>query len=129
MAKRSGAGALNCRVTFQVRGDLTDPYGNTTPGAGPFADVFTISARLAPMVPRLTVEAVTAARLAALQPYNLTVRSCADTRAVTPAWRVYDARKGMADDVPIRFWNIKTVINPDERGRYIEMLCVEGEAS
>lgn len=127
MAKRSGAGALNCRVTFQKRAITQDEYGNDV--TGDFADVFSISARLAPLVARLASESVIAARLASLQPYNLTVRSCADTRDVRADWRVYDARQGMVDGKPARFWNIKTIINPDEQGAYLEMLVVEGEAS
>ncbi|MBZ9873487.1 head-tail adaptor protein [Mesorhizobium sp. BR1-1-9] len=126
MAKRSGAGSLNWRVTFQTRAIVQDEYNNDV--LGEFADVFTIAARLQPKF-GTDVETVTAARLAALQPYNLTVRSCAETRAVTPAWRVYDARKGMVSGLPVRFWNIKTVVNPDERGQYLEMLIVEGESS
>ncbi|TPM58978.1 head-tail adaptor protein [Mesorhizobium sp. B2-2-4] len=126
MAKRSGAGSLNCKVTFQARGIREDGYGGTV--TGPFEDVFTISARLAPKF-GADVETVTAARLAALQPYNLTVRSCSNTRAVTPAWRVYDARKGMVDGAPVRVFNIKTIVNPDERSQYVEMLVVEGESS
>ncbi|MFC3326210.1 head-tail adaptor protein [Mesorhizobium cantuariense] len=126
MAVRSGAGSLNARVTFQRRGTTLDTYQN--PVLGPFEDVFTISARLQPKFGG-DVEAVTAARLAALQPYNLIVRSCSDTRDVTPAWRVYDARKGMVDGVPVRLFNIKTSVNPDERSQYVEMLVVEGESS
>ncbi|TGR33003.1 MULTISPECIES: head-tail adaptor protein [unclassified Mesorhizobium] len=128
MVARKGAGALNCRVTFQRRDVVQDEYGNDV--TGEFVDVFSISARLAPQFNgRLSVEGVTAARLAALQPHNLTVRSCADTRAVRADWRVYDARKGKIDGKPLRSWNIKTIVNPDERGQYIEMLVVEGEAS
>ncbi|TPM67463.1 head-tail adaptor protein [Mesorhizobium sp. B2-2-1] len=126
MANRSGAGSLNCKVTFQARGIREDGYGGTV--TGPFEDVFTISARLQPKFGG-DVEAVTAARLAALQPYNLTVRSCEDARAVTHAWRIYDARKGVVEGAPVRFWNIKTIVNPDERGAYLEMLVVEGESS
>jgi head-tail adaptor len=114
-------------VTFQRRAVVQDEYGNDV--TGDFVDVFTISARLAPIAPRLTSETVTAARLASLQPYNLTVRGCADTRAVRADWRFYDARKGIVDGKPARLWNIKTIINPDEQGAYLEMLCVEGEAS
>jgi head-tail adaptor len=114
-------------VTFQKRAITQDEYGNDV--LGDFADAFSISARLAPLVARLSSESVIAARLASLQPYNLTVRGCADTRAVRADWRVYDARMEMVDGKPVRFWNIKTIINPDEQGAYLEMLVVEGEAS
>ncbi|MDX8495886.1 head-tail adaptor protein [Mesorhizobium sp. VK22B] len=126
MAKRSGAGALSCRVTFQKRAVVQDEYGNSV--TGDFADVFSISARLQPKF-GADVESVTAARLAALQPYNLTVRSCSDTRAVGASWRVYDTRRGVVDGKPVRFFNIKTIVNPDERGAMVEMLVVEGESS
>ncbi|MBZ9984935.1 head-tail adaptor protein [Mesorhizobium sp. BR-1-1-8] len=127
MPKRSGAGALNCRVVFQRRETVQDEYGNDV--LGEFADVGNpFSARLQPRFGG-DVEAVTAARLAAMQPYNLTVRNCEATRAITPAWRVYDARKGVVGGKPVRLFNIKTIVNPDERGQWIEMLIVEGEAS
>ncbi|MBZ9980402.1 head-tail adaptor protein [Mesorhizobium sp. BR-1-1-8] len=125
MAKRSGAGTLNCRVVFQRRAIVQDEYGNEV--LGEFADVFTTAARLAPLFGG--TESVSAARLTAMQPYNLTLRSCSASREVTPAWRVYDARKGLSGGSPVRLFNIKTIVNPDERSAYVEMLVVEGEPS
>lgn len=129
MAKRTGSGQLNRRVTFQRHGDLTDPYGNVTPGAGPWTEQFTIAARLQPKFGG-NVESFAASRLASKQPYNLTVRNCANTRAVRTDWRVVDARQ--ADDAngasPRRF-NIVSIVDPDERGQFIEMLVIEGASS
>lgn len=129
MRKRKGAGSLSERVVFQRRDAIPDPYGNDV--AGPWTDQFTESARLAPQFGnRLSVESVQAARLSAFQPYNLTVRSSSRTRGITAAWRVYDARAGKdVQGNPNRLFNIKTIVNPDERNGMLEMLIVEGEAS
>lgn len=129
MAKRTGAGQLNRRVTFQRHGDLTDPYGNVTPGAGPYADVFTMAARLQPKFGN-NVESYAASRLASKQPYNLTVRACAATKAVRTDWQVVDARQAQdANGASPRVFNIVSIVDPDERGQFIEMLVVEGEGS
>lgn len=117
--KRSGAGSLSERVAFLEPDDIDDGYGGTTQG---YVERFQDAARLEPLFgARLTVESVAAARLQSNQPYNLHVRSSTATRAVTPAWRVRNVRSG-------REYNIKTVVNSDERNAYLEMLVVEGEA-
>ncbi len=113
--KRKGSGALSERVAFlqQVEGD--NSYGGVTIG---WQSVFEEAGRLEP---KLGSEPVVAGRLQGVQPYLLTVRSSARTRAVTPAWRVRNVRTG-------REYNIKTSVNVDERNAYLEMLVVEGEA-
>jgi head-tail adaptor len=131
MARRPQAGQLNCKIQFQRRAEgATDAYGNPVPGdwenvGNPF------SARLQPLFgSRLTVEDVGAARLSSKQPYNLTVRNCAATRAVRTDWRVVDVRVAQDQNgATPRVWNIKTIVDPDERGAFWEMLVVEGEAS
>lgn len=117
MRKRSGAGSLSERVTFQKREEVDDGYGN--PVSGDWQDVFTEPAR---MQPRLGSEPVIAARLTGIQPFTLTVRSSTRARAVTPAWQVVNARSGTT-------YNIKAIANPDERNQWLEMLVVEGEPS
>ncbi len=117
--KRAGAGSLSERVAFLEPDSVDDGYGGQTQG---YVERFQDAARLAPIFgSRLTVESVTAARLAANQPYNLTVRSSERTRDVTAAWRVKNLRTD-------KEYNIKTVVNPDERNAYLEMLVVEDEA-
>jgi head-tail adaptor len=130
MAKRSGAGSLNCQVTFQTREMVEDEYGNTT--AGQWVSQLTTSARLMPIFSsKLNVEAVAEARLQSKQPYNLTIRSITATRQISAVgWRVYDARAGIdLSGNPKRVFDIKTIVNPDEKNAYLEMLLVEGEAS
>lgn len=114
--KRSGAGALNHRVTFQRRIEQEDEYGNVESG---WVDQFTEACRLSP---RLGSEPVLAARLTGVQPFSMTVRYSARTSAVTPAWRAVNARTGVE-------YNIATVANVDERGAYLEMLVTSGVAT
>ncbi|PWK65868.1 head-tail adaptor protein [Aminobacter sp. AP02] len=117
LAKRSGAGSLSERVTFQRKDAIDDGYGN--PVTGPWQDIFTEPARLQP---RLGSEPVIAARLTGIQPFTLTVRSSTRTREVTPAWRIVNARSGAT-------YNIKAITNPDERNVWLDLLVVEGEPS
>ena len=123
MAKRAGAGSLNCRLTFQRREQLSDEWGGTR---GEWVDQFTVPGRMEPRYGS-NVESVMAARMQSMQPYNLTIRSSEQSRHVTASWRAYDARAGSTGDKPNRVFGIKTVVNPDERNAYLEMLVVEGE--
>ncbi|GHC61600.1 head-tail adaptor protein [Limoniibacter endophyticus] len=112
----SGAGSLRERVTFVelVSGD--DGYGGTFEG---WEDAFTDAARLAP---KMGSEPVIAGRMQGIQPYTLTVRSNVNTRRVRPYWKARNHRTGTT-------YEIKTIVNIDERNAYLEMLVVEGEAS
>ena len=123
MAKRAGAGSLNCRLTFQVRQKVDDVFGGTR---GEWVDQFTVPGRLEPRYGS-NAESIMAARMQSMQPYNLTIRGSTAARQITASWRAYDARAGKTGDKPNRVFGIKTIVNPDERGQYIEMLAVEGE--
>ena len=130
MPKRPAAGQLNRRVTFQRKGDATDPFdGSVIPGGGDWVDQYTCAARLQPRFGG-DVETFAASRLSSKQPYNLTVRNCAAARAVRTDWRVVDARTATdANGASPRVFNIKTVVDPLEDGAWLEMLVIEGEAS
>lgn len=114
-AKRKGAGSLSGRVAFLEPDEIPDGYGGHTTG---YVERFQDAARLQP---RVGSETVIASRLQGVQPYTLTVRSSTATRAVTPAWRVRNVRSG-------KTYNIKAVVNIDERNAWLELLVVEGEA-
>lgn len=116
-AKRSGSGALSEVVAFQVRTEADDGYGN--PVTGDFATQFHEPCRLQPLKGG---EPVLAARLTKVQPYVLRVRSSARTRRVGVDWRAVNTRTGA-------IYNIKTITNIDERGAYLDMMAVEGEAT
>lgn len=115
--KRAGAGALSEVVAFQVRSEADDGYGN--PVTGEFTTQFFEPCRLQPLKGG---EPVLAARLTKLQPYILRVRSSARTRRVGVDWRAVNNRTGA-------IYNIKTITNVDERGAYLDMMAVEGEAT
>lgn len=123
MAKRTGAGSLNCRLTFQRREQISDEWGGTR---GEWVDRFTVPGRLEPRYGS-NAESVMAARMQSMQPYNLTIRGSSAARQITASWRAYDARAGKTGGKPNRVFGIKTVVNPDERNAYLEMLVVEGE--
>jgi head-tail adaptor len=116
VAKRSGAGALSERVTFQRRVEQEDEYGNVESG---WVDQFDEPCRLQP---KLGGEGVFASRVQGTQPYLMTVRSSARTRGVDNAWRAVNARTGVA-------YNIATVANVDERNAWLEMLVTSGVAT
>lgn len=113
--QRSGSGALDKVVAFQVRGEADDGYGN--PVTGPYTTQFHEPCRLTPLKGS---EPVLAQRLVGVQPYMLRVRSSSRTRRVGANWRAMNTRTGA-------FYNIKTIANVDERGAYLDMLVVEGE--
>lgn len=115
--KRGGAGALSEVVAFQVRSEADDGYGN--PVTGDFATQFTEPARLRPLKGS---EPVLAQRLVGVQPYVLTVRSSVRTRRVGVDWRAVNSRTGTT-------YNITAIVNPDERGAYLEMLVTSGVAT
>lgn len=108
------------RVTFQRR--LDNGYPGDYTG---WTDQFTLAARLKP---RLTGnESIDAARMNSLQPYVLTVRQDVRTRAITPDWRAYDARKGIgANGEPVRLFEIRSLADVGENGQYVDFLVQEG---
>lgn len=114
--KRSGSGSLSERVIFQCRIETDDGAGNVE---SDWVDQFVEPCR---MVVKLGSETVQAARLTGVQPFSMIVRYSASTSAVTPAWRVVNARNGVA-------YNIATVANVDERRAYLEMLVTSGVAT
>ncbi len=117
------AGQLNQKITFQRREVIEDPFGGTR---GEWVDQFTLPGRLEPRYGSNS-ESLMAARMQSMQPYNLTIRGSTAARQITASWRAYDARAEKTGDKPNRVFGIKTVVNPDERNAYLEMLVVEGE--
>jgi head-tail adaptor len=114
-------GALRERLHFQKRGDGDDGMGTVIPGIGDFETVFTAYSG---MRPRTGGEEVTAARLAGRQPYVVTVRNSSQTRAVTTAWRLVDARNEN------RIFAISSPLaDPDGKNQWLEFIATEGEAS
>lgn len=113
------AGDLKWRIGFYAVGVITDDgYGNTTSGYGADA-TFETSAHLKP---KLGGEGVIASRLTGTNLVNITVRNSSAVRAVTTAWRAKDERSGV-------IYNIRSIIDPDGKNAWIEMLCEQGVAA
>lgn len=110
------AGELREKVTFGERAYLSDGYGGQI---GDFADQFTVAARIRPMKGG---EDVLASRLTGIQPVIITVRYSSDTRQIAPDWSARDARTGT-------IYAIKSIMNTDERKRYLDILATSGEAA
>jgi SPP1 family predicted phage head-tail adaptor len=109
------AGRLRERIRFDRREVDVDGLGNPgdwQPLCGPF------SARLRPINGK---EVVLAGKLAGVQPYEIVVRFCVATAAVTPADRAVDVRTG-------RTFNITAVQDPTERRQWLSMLVKAGDA-
>jgi SPP1 family predicted phage head-tail adaptor len=111
------SGDLRDRMRFEKRASTTDEYGNQS--AGDFEAQFT---RWAQIMPLRGSEQVIASRLEGVQPVTVRVRWDAQTGGITTDWRAVDARSG-------RVYAIKTAADPDRRRRWMEMLCVAGEAA
>jgi head-tail adaptor len=92
MAPRSKpvAQELRHRVTFQSRGGVDDGFGNEVSGG--FEDRFSVHAAFRPGGGS---EAVIAARLEGRQVLHVYVRASANTRMITPGWRMKSTNKGV----------------------------------
>lgn len=108
---------LRRQITFSARAATPDGYG--TPVSGAFADQFTVFARVRPM---RGGEDVMAARLGGRQPVVLSVRSTPSTRLIRTEWRATDAQDAT------RVYALRS-ITPDEKNRWIDILCEAGVAA
>lgn len=120
MANSRNIGALRERMEFQARATADDGFGNQIP-AGPFETRFTYWAGMRPL---RGSEAVMAARLDWRQPYVVTVRNTTQTRGVTVAWQLVDARN--ANRV---FAITSPPADPDGKNAWLEFIVTEGAAS
>lgn len=112
MAKDGGAGSLRERVSFAVRGEVDDGYGNTVGGwMEQFQDA-------ASYVHLRGGEGVLAARLTNRHPLVLRVRASARTRSVTADWKVTDVRTATE-------YAIKDVTATVDN-KWIDLLCERG---
>lgn len=114
------AGELRERVRFEARGLVDDGFGNEV--SGDWANALGTTVFSARITPSRGAESIQAARLAGKQPVVITVRSSQQTRQVTVDWRVVDARSGT-------IYNIRSIVNPDERDVFLDMECDSGVAT
>lgn len=101
------AGRLRHRVKIQAPVSTQDEYGGT---AGSWTDVATVDAGIHPMSGR---------ELLAAQAIQSSV-----THEIAMRYRVVDATNRILYGA--RIFNIKSVVNIDERNRDLVLLCTEG---
>ncbi|MGM4906259.1 phage head closure protein [Tardiphaga sp. 866_E4_N2_1] len=110
------SGSLRHRIVFDCREEAEDDYGNTQSG---WVEKFAVWAEVKP---KLGGETILAARLQSQNAVNITVRQNSKTILVQPDWRVRDVREG-------KEYAIKSIIDPDDGGAWLEMLCQIGVAA
>jgi head-tail adaptor len=112
------AGDLRERIGFYRRVETDDGAGNVLAG---YADVpdFILSAAV---VPKLGGEAVLAGRLTGTNLVNVTVRRSSQSLQVSTEWLAKDERSGV-------IFNLRSIIDPDQKRQWLEMLCERGVAS
>lgn len=109
------AGELRRRLTFYSQPFVSGSGGKKR---GAPVEEFTISGGLKP---RFGGEEVMAARLQSRQPYTLRIRQNARTRRIGTDWQIKDSA-GTA-------YNIRTIVDLDEKRAYFEMLIESGVAA
>jgi SPP1 family predicted phage head-tail adaptor len=109
---KGGAGSLKERVSFAVRGEQDDGYGNSVAG---WVEQFQTAGAYTNL---RGGETVIAARLENRHPVVVRVRSSVATRGVTSDWRLTDIRTG-------RQYAIRDVTHDVGRA-YIDFLCESG---
>ena len=105
-------GMLRERVAFQALDATGDGHGN--PSSGDFTTFLTVSCHLRETRGR---ERVDGGALQSPMSGVLTVRSSTLTRAVT------EANRAVVNSVN---WNIRSIANPDMRGKWLEMVVERG---
>lgn len=110
-------GELREKIGFYIQVEEDDGYGNTTSGWKATPE-FIVSAAV---VPKLGGETVMAGRLQGHNLVNVHIRSSEQTREIGTDWKAKNERSGVE-------YNIRSVINPDKRDRFLELLCESGVA-
>lgn len=111
--RNAGGGNLRHRIAFDQRSDVGDDYGGTE---SEFVEQFIVSAGVEA---RLGGEQVMAARLTGRQPVTITVRQSEQTRRIETGWRARDVRTEVT-------YAIRSIVDPDDRRQYLEILCETG---
>jgi SPP1 family predicted phage head-tail adaptor len=112
----ASTGSMRHRITFDCLGAVDDGYGNTQSG---WVEKFTVWAEVKP---KLGGETLLAARLQSQNMVTITVRQSPNTSLVQTDWRARDVREG-------KEYAIKSIIDPDDGGAWLEMLCQIGVAA
>lgn len=106
------AGALRERVSFAVRGEYNDGYGNTVAG---WVEQFQCAAEY---IHLRGGETVIASRLENRHPQVIRVRASIATRRVTGDWRIKDTRTAVE-------YAVRDVTLSTDR-KWVDFLCERG---
>ncbi len=112
---KSGGGRLQFRVAFDQRAEVEDGHGNTE------ADWVEQFQCRAGYIHLRGGENVMAGRLSGKHPQIITVRASSQTRLITTAWQLRDARTGAV-------FNIRDVTHETDR-QWISLLVESGVAT
>jgi head-tail adaptor len=107
---------LRERLRFERRVEQDNGAGTLV---GDWVPVFVTSARVKPLT---GTEQMLASRLAGQGLFEITIRDFMLPRQVTPEWRAADTRT-------TRVYNIRAIVNPDEKGAYLIMTAESGVVS
>ncbi len=111
------SGDLRERVGFYERVTTSDVFGNNEAGHAEVPS-FVVSANIKP---RLGGESVLAGRLQGQNLVNITVRYSSDSERITTDWLAKNERSGVV-------YNIRSIVNPDQKRKFIELLAEIGVA-
>lgn len=106
-------GRFRHRVAFETATYADDGAGGRT---ATWSEAFRCPAEIRP---KLGGEEVTAGRLAGRRIATIRVRAYGETRAVTTEWRARDVRTA-------ELWNIRSIVDPDGRGAFLEVMAETG---
>ena len=98
-----------------VNPDFPEDYGNTQ---SDWVEQFRCSAARQAM---RGGEAVLSSRLTGTQPYIVTIRQCDQARQIRTDWRARDVRSGQV-------LQVKSIMDPTDRGAFFDIMVVEGVA-
>lgn len=111
---RTNAGSLNNRIRIDRRQSVDDGYGNEEADWQTF-----IAGRWARIKPKTGSEQILADRLEGVTAFEITVRADSETNTIVVGDRVFNLRTNET-------YNIRSIVNPDERGGKLIMTCQSG---
>lgn len=126
MSPLTSAGELRHRIAFDRRQDVNpdapDDLGNVQ---SVFVEQFIVSAKVQA---KFGGEAVVAARLSSQQPVTIVVRQSSKTALIKENWRARDTRSD-PDPAKQTVYAIRSIVDPDDGGRWFEILTQTGAAA
>lgn len=112
------AGDLRFKIRFDKQTEASDPAGGT------LTTWTTQFSRRADIKPMRGSEPVLAQRLTGVQPVLIIVRYDSETKTIDTSWRAVE----ILDDVPVKYYALKTAEDMERRRKFITMVAEAGTA-